>query len=211
VQPGGVEPPTYRSVVCRSIQLSYGCTCRCRRRPPCGGGIVGQAALERNPLFGRKKTPPRPSPAAQERAPPPVPRSGRGGAWRGWGRGQPRWLDKTGRGQAGPERAPGDSWFQLSMNTRAGGAHVGAAAAHRFSADGPRSAAAETSCSCRANTGAGAGTPGSCRGNPCAAAEHRVSAPATPCSRGDPPFSAAAPIRSPVAPLRPAAETPCPG
>ena len=26
VQPGGVEPPTYRSVVCRSIQLSYGCT-----------------------------------------------------------------------------------------------------------------------------------------------------------------------------------------
>ena len=25
VQPGGLEPPTYRFVVCCSIQLSYGC------------------------------------------------------------------------------------------------------------------------------------------------------------------------------------------
>ena len=45
VQPGGVEPPTYRSVVCRSIQLSYGCTVR----PPCGGRIVGQQAAGRKP------------------------------------------------------------------------------------------------------------------------------------------------------------------
>ncbi len=33
VQPGGVEPPTYRSVVCRSIQLSYGCTVLRRADP----------------------------------------------------------------------------------------------------------------------------------------------------------------------------------
>jgi hypothetical protein len=45
VQPGGVEPPTYRSVVCRSIQLSYGCTC-----PTCGGGIVEQPAMRCKPL-----------------------------------------------------------------------------------------------------------------------------------------------------------------
>lgn len=44
VQPGGVEPPTYRSVVCRSIQLSYGCTC-----PTCGGRIVEQPVLVCNP------------------------------------------------------------------------------------------------------------------------------------------------------------------
>jgi hypothetical protein len=44
VQPGGVEPPTYRSVVCRSIQLSYGCTC-----PTCGGRIVEQPAARCNP------------------------------------------------------------------------------------------------------------------------------------------------------------------
>src|SRR5215203_6226135 len=49
VQPGGVEPPTYRSVVCRSIQLSYGCTRYCRPRPSCGTGILGHEALERNP------------------------------------------------------------------------------------------------------------------------------------------------------------------
>ena len=44
MQPGGVEPPTYRSVVCRSIQLSYGCTF-----PTCGGGIVGHPAPGCNP------------------------------------------------------------------------------------------------------------------------------------------------------------------
>ena len=37
MQPGGVEPPTYRSVVCRSIQLSYGCTALRRRRLSDGG------------------------------------------------------------------------------------------------------------------------------------------------------------------------------
>ena len=44
VQPGGVEPPTYRSVVCRSIQLSYGCTRTAYRRARegnCRGGRAG--------------------------------------------------------------------------------------------------------------------------------------------------------------------------
>jgi hypothetical protein len=57
VQPGGVEPPTYRSVVCRSIQLSYGCTRYCRPRPSCGTGILGHDALERNPSRPRGRTP----------------------------------------------------------------------------------------------------------------------------------------------------------
>lgn len=47
MQPGGVEPPTYRSVVCRSIQLSYGCT---RRLPSCGRRIVEQPAVRCKPL-----------------------------------------------------------------------------------------------------------------------------------------------------------------
>ena len=47
VQPGGVEPPTYRSVVCRSIQLSYGCT-----YPTCGGRIVEQPVSVCNPCPG---------------------------------------------------------------------------------------------------------------------------------------------------------------
>jgi hypothetical protein len=48
VQPGGVEPPTYRSVVCRSIQLSYGCT---RRLPSCGRRIVEHPADGCKPPF----------------------------------------------------------------------------------------------------------------------------------------------------------------
>ena len=49
VQPGGVEPPTYRAVVWRSIQLSYGCTVL-----PCGGGIVGQAVARVQPPYSMR-------------------------------------------------------------------------------------------------------------------------------------------------------------
>ncbi len=48
VQPGGVEPPTYRFVVCCSIQLSYGCTC-----PTCGELIIEQAGAQSKLLPGR--------------------------------------------------------------------------------------------------------------------------------------------------------------
>lgn len=51
VQPGGVEPPTYRSVVCRSIQLSYGCTGPYWRAEPIGNR--GRAASgTRSPRAG---------------------------------------------------------------------------------------------------------------------------------------------------------------
>ena len=64
VQPGGVEPPTYRSVVCRSIQLSYGCT---RRLPSCGRRIVEHPAVPcKPPSFS---VPERPGTGREERSP----------------------------------------------------------------------------------------------------------------------------------------------
>jgi hypothetical protein len=67
VQPGGVEPPTYRSVVCRSIQLSYGCTFR-----TCGGGIVGHPG----PGCNSRSVNPKPAGAHSRREIPPIPSCG---------------------------------------------------------------------------------------------------------------------------------------
>ena len=58
VQPGGVEPPTYRSVVCRSIQLSYGC------KELCGNAaepqILAEIGAQGKRCRGELRSPPLP-------------------------------------------------------------------------------------------------------------------------------------------------------